>query len=74
MSKNVKETIAKSLDLETSQLDDSKELTSLVQDSFMLVELIMTLQEDLGVMVVQEELKDVKTVGQLVEVFSAKVS
>jgi acyl carrier protein len=74
MSKNVKETIAKSLDLEASQLDDSKELTSLVQDSFMLVELIMTLQEDLGVMVVQEELKDVKTVGQLVEVFSAKVS
>lgn len=73
MKKDIKNVIATSLQVKITELEDEKELNNLVQDSFMLVELIMTMQEDLDVMVVQEELKDVKTVGQLVSVFEAKV-
>jgi acyl carrier protein len=73
MKKDIKNVIAASLQVKVTDLQDEKELNNLVQDSFMLVELIMTMQEDLDVMVVQEELKDVKTVGQLVSVFESKV-
>ena len=66
--------MAKFFDKDVSILNDSDELKSHVQDSFLLVELVMTLQEDLGVRIMQEDLKDVTTVGGLADTFLAKAN
>lgn len=57
-----------------SDIDPESELKSLVSDSFMLVELVMNLQEDLGVRINQEDLMGVTKVNQLQDVFLAKKS
>jgi acyl carrier protein len=48
-------------------------LTDIVPDSFALVELLIGLQEDLGIRLDQEDLAKIKTVGQLMQLLEAKV-
>jgi len=59
---------------DVGSINREDDLKSYVQDSFLLVELVMTLQEDLSVRLLQEDLKDVKTVGDLIQVFMSKSS
>jgi acyl carrier protein len=47
-------------------------LKDLVQDSFVLVELVMGLQEDFNARIMQEDLKDVDSVGKLINAFMSK--
>lgn len=66
---NLKKKISEFLKIEDSSFDDQTELKNLVQDSFLLVELVMGLQEDFDVRVMQDDLRDVKTAGDLIQVF-----
>ena len=56
------------------KVTDQAVLTDLVTDSMILVNMVIELQEDLGVRLVQDDLKDVKTVGQLLAVFEGKMT
>ncbi len=62
----VKIKIASLLRQPPATLRDETALTDLATDSFALVEIVIELQEELGVRLVQEDLKDVKSVGDLI--------
>ena len=68
----VKERIASFLKQPISRLQDDVLLTNLVVESFILVEMIIELQDDFGVQLVQEDMRDVKTVGQLTELLVSR--
>ena len=68
----VKEKIASFLKQPISRLQDDVFLTNLVVESFILVEMIIELQDDFGVHLVQEDMRDVKTVGQLTELLVSR--
>ena len=55
-----------------TKLDDDAILTDLVVESFLLIEMVIELQEEFGVRLVQEDLRDVKTVGDLVNLFASR--
>ena len=55
-----------------AKLGDATLLSELVTDSFVLVEMVIELQEELGVRLSGEELNHVKTVGDLTELVAAK--
>lgn len=61
----VKVKIAEFLKVPASELREDMVLSSLVADSFMLVELIIELQDICEVHLGQEDLKDIKTLGDL---------
>jgi acyl carrier protein len=46
-------------------------LAALVADSFALVEMAIVLQEELDVVITQDDLREVTTVGQICDVFRA---
>jgi len=54
------------------RLGDDALLSNLVTDSFLLVDMVIELQEEFGVFLVQEDLKEVKSVGNLIELFETK--
>jgi len=64
----LREKIASFLRQPVAKITDERPLSDLVTQSFLLVEMIIELQEDLGIHLVQEDLKDVRTVGDLVRV------
>ena len=70
----VKEKMASCLRQPIFKLQDGTVLTDLVAESFILVEMVIELQEEFGVRLVQEDLKDVKTVGDLIQVFGRKMA
>jgi acyl carrier protein len=69
----IKQALGKSLNRECEELDDDIMLNELVAESFALIETVINLQEDLNIRLVQEDLRDVKTVGDLVRVCSARL-
>jgi acyl carrier protein len=70
-AQEVKAIIAGFVKMEPEKLGEERVLNELVADSFRLVELVMTLQERLDVIVNQEDLVEVRTVGQLTAVFAS---
>lgn len=71
-AQQVKIVIAEFLKRDVTTLGDELVLRDLVTDSFRLVELVMTLQERLDVIVNQIDLAPVRTVGDLATLFSAR--
>ncbi|MFL5783021.1 MAG: acyl carrier protein [Bacteriovoracaceae bacterium] len=70
---SVKAFMAKELNIPVSKLaDDSVNLTDLVHESFILIELVIALQEEFKVRLVQEDLQEVKSLGQLIDVLQKK--
>lgn len=69
----VKQALGKSLNRESKELDDSIVLTDLVAESFALIETVINLQEDLNIRLVQDDLREVKTVGDLVRVCAKRL-
>ena len=67
----VKQKIAEILGQPPTRVQDSAVLTDLVTDSFVLVDMVVQLQDELGVRLMQDDLKDVKTVGDLLQVLGA---
>ncbi|HEY9869230.1 MAG TPA: acyl carrier protein [Candidatus Obscuribacterales bacterium] len=69
----VKEHMSRVLKVPVGRLTEEAVLTDLVTDSFVLVDLVIELQEELGVLIMQEDLKGVNTVGDLVRLFESRV-
>ena len=65
-AKRVKERMAAFLRQPVSKLEDGAVLGDLVAESFVLVEMVIELQEQFKIRLTQGDLKGVKTVGQLV--------
>lgn len=61
----VKQALAKFLKLPVDQIADTMELKGLVRDSFMLVELLIELQEEFGVHLCQTDAEQLHTVAEL---------
>lgn len=72
IEQQVKEKMAALLNQPVARLEDATVLTDLVTDSFLLVEMVMELQEEFGVRLFQENLNHVKTVADLTELFVAQ--
>ena len=68
----IKEKMASLLKQPVSKLEDGAELTSLVVESFVLIEMVIELQEEFGVRLVQDDLRDVKTVGDLTSLIASR--
>lgn len=68
-SQRLKETMASVLSVDIDRLQDDVVLSDLVFNSFVLVEMIIEVQEEFGIRFNQEDMKDVKTVGDLVALF-----
>jgi acyl carrier protein len=62
--------MAEVLGVAVDRIDDDARLDELVHSSFLLVEMIIDLQEEFEVRFGQAEMEGVKTVGQLIELFS----
>ena len=69
----VKHALSESLKRPVEELEDNTLLNDLVAESFALVETVINLQEELDIRLVQEDLRDVKTVGDLVQVCSRRL-
>lgn len=69
----IREKMAAFLNLPLSRLEESARLGDLVTDSFILVQMVIELQEDLGVRLVQEDLKSVQTVGDLTRLLHSRI-
>lgn len=72
-TEKVKQALADALKRPSPDLNDETELANLVAESFALIETVIRLQEELGVRLVQEDLREVKTVGDLVDVFTDRM-
>ena len=70
---DLKQRMGRFLNLPESRLEDGALLSDLVADSMLLVNMIIELQEELGVRIVQDDLRSVTTVRDLIEVFEAKL-
>lgn len=68
----VKEKMASLLNQPVSKLEDEAVLTALVVESFALIEMVIELQDEFGVRLVQEDLRDVKTVGDLTALIESR--
>ena len=54
------------------RLKDDAVLTELVSQSLLLIEMVIELQEEFAVRLVQDDLKDVKTVGDLTRLIETR--
>ncbi len=69
----VKAFMARQLNIPITKLaDEGSNLTDLVHESFILIELVIALQEEFQVRLVQDDLQEVKTLGQLLDVLQKK--
>ena len=71
--KKIKQALGQSLNRSYQELEDDILLNNLVAESFALIETIINLQEELNIRLVQEDLRDVKTVGDLVRVCAKRL-
>jgi len=68
----VKTRISETLQLPLSKLADDRLLTDVVAESFAMVEMVIDLQEEFGIQLAQNELKQLKTVLDLTSLVAAK--
>jgi len=64
--------IASFLKKPAEKIRPEMELTALVSESFVLIQMVVEMQEALKVRLVQDDLAKVKTVGQLIEAIAKK--
>jgi acyl carrier protein len=70
----IKQKMAGYLKLPLDVLQDSSEIASVVPDSFLLVELLIELQEDYDIRIVQADLQNIKTVADLAGLIAERAS
>ena len=63
----VKGKVAEFLKIPVSKIDDSMSLKGMVRDSFMLVELLIELQEEFGIHLSQMDVEKVDTISELTD-------
>lgn len=69
----IRQRLAEHTKFPLSKVTDDKLLTELVADSFIFVELLLTLQEDFGIELSQEDLEHVHVVGDLLHLLRRKL-
>jgi len=70
----IKQIMTVYLKVSQENLTNEMVLTDLVAESFVLIEMLMSLQDELGIIINQEDIQHVSTVGDLVNVFLEKGS
>ncbi|HEY5948998.1 MAG TPA: acyl carrier protein [Kofleriaceae bacterium] len=68
----VRKRIADTLQLPLAKLADDRLLSDVVRESFAMVEMVIDLQEEFGVILDQAELKQLKTVADLTALVATK--
>ncbi len=63
---NIKQHIADHLKFPIEKLDNDRPLLELIADSFLLIEMMLTLQEKLDVVLLHEDIANVVTINDLV--------
>lgn len=71
-AQQVRTRMAQILKQPVDRLADTAVLTDLVAESFVLVDMVIELQDDLGIRLMHDDLKAVKTVGDLLAVIASK--
>lgn len=69
----VKQVLARALNRPADDIGDGDRLAELVAESFALVEAVITLQEELGIRLAQDDLRGVETVADLTRVCSQRL-
>lgn len=69
----IKQKIAQLTKLPAGSISDDKEIAELVADSFMVVELFLSIQEQFQIELEREDLEQVITVRQLLELIQEKL-
>ena len=72
--KDIKQKLADFTKIPLARIEDHVEITDLVSDSFMLVEMMLLLQEEFTIELEQEDLEDVITVAHLVNLVQEKTT
>lgn len=72
-NETIREQIAAYLRIPTARMDGSTSLAGLVPDSFMLVELLIRLQEEYGIRLFQEDIEKLSTVSDLEALIVSRV-
>lgn len=70
----IKAKLAAFLKIPANRIDGSMALKGIVPDSFMLVELLIELQEEYGVRLIQADVDGIDTVSDLTEMIAARVN
>ena len=73
-SEKIKASMAEILKMPASRITDDAVLTDLVNDSFVLVDLVIELQDEYDILIVQDDLKTVNTVRDLSNVCLNKLA
>ena len=68
----IKSKIAEFLELPVTDMQDDRPVMSLVSDSFMMVEMVIEMQEEFKVRLVQNDFKDIHTIGELIELIDSR--
>jgi acyl carrier protein len=71
-SQAVKERMGEILKQPVARMVDDAVLTDLVTDSFVLIDMVIELQDEFDVLLVQDDLKNVKTVADLLNVLEER--
>ena len=72
MREKIRQKIAGFVTQPPEKITDDRILTELVTESFLLVELVIELQEEFHARLMQEDLQSVKTVGDLISTVEKK--
>jgi acyl carrier protein len=67
-----KSKITEFLKIPAARVQDDSPLVDLVAESFMLIEMVIELQEAFSLRLNREELEEIKTVGQLLDLLQEK--
>ena len=70
---DIKAKIAELLKVSAERVEGEAILKELVTDSFLLVEMVIELQEVFGIRLVQDDLRDVHTVADLTTLFLSRL-
>ena len=70
---DVRHRIIELLGIDEADIDDKNPLFSLVNSSFRIVELVIELQEDFGIHFYQDDMNEVSTVGDLLDLVERRV-
>ena len=70
----IRKRVAEILDRPVATITDAAELNSLVNSSFLLVELVIELQEEFSVRFRQEDMNHIATAGQLIDLVDSRAA
>ena len=73
-SNQIKARISSTLQLPISKLQDDALISDLVTESFAVIEMVIDLQEEFGIRLGQEDLKELTTLGSLTTLIAERIA